>query len=167
VAKSTARNIRDGLLTVLKADLPAILTALGREQVRTWQAGRREPRTTRECPAVYITLDSWSQPYTEGEVSIGGSTTQSVRSYTFSIWAYVKNADADELEDAVADYAEAIAAVCDDLGNATVNGTAEDMWPTDADLSPTWALDRDNSHLKAARVKVEVTKVRTIGTYSS
>lgn len=166
MATAYVNAIRDGLLATLQADLPTVLSALDLDPIRTWQTQRIGEPSSAETPALVIRWGGWQQPYSTGDVFDAGASTHSTRTYRFYVWVFAAAADEEQLDADLAAYAEAVAAVLDDVDNCDLGGAAEDVWPSECEASPQTRLAGDDRFFRAIRLTVAVSKTRVLGTYS-
>jgi len=167
MATTYANAIRAGLLSALKADLPPKLTALNLPPIETWFSKRDEPRSTHECPAVVVRFMGWSQGEGGAGPSIGGADTYIERLYDFRVLVVIHDDDPEEADEALAAYADAIAAVLDDYDNMTLGGAAEDiLLAMRCSTTPGLNIEGFSRRVRAAGIDVRVKIGREAGEYT-
>ena len=163
---SISNKIRDALETTLKDNLPTILSALGLQQVKTWNKYHRSSINADATSLPYISfeLDSFQQP-AEG-FSAAGTDAVGSRFYRYGIWVLIKATDEATVEMQLGAYVDAVAAVLDNAENRTL-GLERVMttWPEEAFFNEPVPYESDT--YKAARLSVVVEYCQEIGEYTT
>ena len=163
---SISNKIRDGLETTLKADLPAMLTAMNLAGIREWNKYHRISVyvDATMLPCIGMELDSFTQP--EDSFSAAGTDAVGSRIYRFGVWVVIKARNEEEAEKQLAAYVDAVAAVLDDATNRTLGlERVMSTWPEEAFFGESIPVESDT--LKAARLTVAVDYCQEIGEYTT
>lgn len=132
MANSITRSVREALLSELKADLPAKLSALGVPYPRdaSYLGAKRKSVPGELLPCVMVESTGFAQPV--GGFS-AGSTSLGDRDYTYNVWALVLGNSEEQAQEYIEAYADCLDAV---LSNNTLGLTrVVDTWVSRTQLS--------------------------------
>lgn len=159
MATGITNTIRTALHDTVKANLPALVSALGLPAVKTWERYARNRSDATSAPCVMFSCNGFEQP---DDTFSAGDTAQGIRTYSFAVYVLCVGSDEAEAEERIAGYVDCLTAVLDDPTNRTLgHAKVFDVWPGRAQIGETGTLT--SGCFKAAEVTVKVAWWQSVG----
>lgn len=159
-------TVAEAILKVLKDHTPVACTDAGLKPIKHWTRGRETPDKSEMCPYATVYVDTWTQPITVPDRTIGGVSKARVnRVQTFAVLVTLAGEDTGKLETQAADYCDIFTGILEEhyTFDEAIVENSDVVEGGYADISP---AEKKGWHMQSAGVRVQVTYRRTLGVIS-